>query len=54
MPVTLKFNGVEYDLFIAAYTPGQDAFREGGAQPVFRPALRRQLTISPVAAQRLR
>lgn len=25
MPVTLSFNSVDYDLFIAAYTPGQDA-----------------------------
>ncbi|HHS9690195.1 TPA: host specificity factor TipJ family phage tail protein [Klebsiella michiganensis] len=32
MPVTLSFNSVDYDLFIAAYTPGQDAIPgEGGS-----------------------
>ncbi|HHU4123629.1 TPA: host specificity factor TipJ family phage tail protein, partial [Raoultella ornithinolytica] len=32
MPVTLSFNSVDYDLFIAAYTPGQDAVPgEGGS-----------------------
>lgn len=32
MPVTLNFNSVDYDLFIAAYTPGQDAVPgEGGS-----------------------
>lgn len=32
MPVTLNFNSVDYDLFIAAYTPGQDAVHgEGGS-----------------------
>ncbi|MGS3249493.1 phage tail protein, partial [Klebsiella michiganensis] len=31
MPVTLSFNSVDYDLFIAAFTPGQDAVPgEGG------------------------
>ncbi|EKP1134336.1 kinase [Klebsiella michiganensis] len=32
MPVTLSFNSVDYDLFIAAHTPGQDAIPgEGGS-----------------------
>lgn len=32
MPVTLSFNSVDYDLFIASYTPGQDAVPgEGGS-----------------------
>ncbi|MBU9997249.1 kinase [Klebsiella michiganensis] len=32
MPVTLSFNSVDYDLFIAAFTPGQDAVPgEGGS-----------------------
>ncbi|WP_139537083.1 host specificity factor TipJ family phage tail protein [Klebsiella spallanzanii] len=32
MPVTLSFNGIDYDLVIATYTPGQDAVPgEGGS-----------------------
>lgn len=30
MPVTLTYNGVDYDLFIASYTPGQNAIPGAG------------------------
>ena len=31
MPVTLTFNGTDYDLQIATYTPHQTPFREQGS-----------------------
>ncbi len=55
MPVTLGFNSVDYDLFIASYTPGQAAVPgAGGVRQKSRPVRPRPPTIFRPAPARSR